>query len=725
MLILLIRFGSGLLYSHVTPAWESYDEPYHFAYAIQIATTGTLPQNSDPVPNNERIQPPAYYLLLATFLKLTGSDVSAFQYPERNPYFFYGTSGLNYALHPQTLSPGEQQVEKALEASRWLSLLLSLVGVAFTYRAARVIWPKTPHLALVATALFALWPQGIFNSSVITNDGPAMAWGALLTWAVLYLAIGKFQGGRSLKVGLLCVLGVGVGLLIKINLLAFMLPLVLMALVSASTRVIVAVFAAGVAVMAVTVEALQRLPQVLVPFLAIRGSGAIVDLFKRFQEPGSLPFVQHALEYAINSTFGLFGWGNVSIPDWLQQVWMIVVGVGILGVIWLVIAGRWARYTKVPTARQWLVIGSIPLTLLGGGVALALSYSSIHLVPGRYLLPGLAAFSFLVVAGWSALPRQMLCRMIIGGAIGGLTLLSVLIPVFVVAPAYFHLPYVNAADIPNRMNVGLAPGIDLVGYDVPTALIYPGDTASVDLYFMASFPLLTDYTVQIVVVGPDGQGHGILNSFPGNGNYPTTMWAVNQPFRDHYIVPVQTDFPAPAVAHFRVRLLPADSKYSSVDFGTQAIHARTSPSPSLPASQSATFGPGLLLRGVSLKLNDPAATPRMLTADLTREAITRLSDRKVYVHLQNDQTRAVLAQQDQPPRAGTFPLSWWLSGEIVADHYVLTLPSDLPVGKYPLRVGLYDPLTGERWTGILPGQCICWYWTAHWLLTWMPMRRVA
>ncbi len=705
VLIFLIRFGSGILYSRVVPAWESYDEPWHFAYAIQIATTGTLPQDSDPIPNNERIQPPAYYFVLAAFLKLSGSDVSAFQYPDRNPYFFYGTSGLNYALHPQTLTAGEQQVENALEASRWLSLLLSLLGVAFTYRAARLIWPNTPGLTLAATTIFALWPQGLFNSSVISNDGPAMVWGALLTWGILRLAQGRRTPGLAIKVGILCVIGIGLGLLVKINLLAFVLPLIFVVLASASVRLIGVLGALGVVVLATALVALQRLPSVLLPFFAAQPTSTIRVLLTHLQQPGSFVFILHTLQYAVDSMFGLFGWGNVPLPTWLQTAWMIAAGIGLIGAVWLIASGRWIkRRLDTPTTRHWITIGSVLLTLIAGAVALAVNYESIHLVPGRYLLPGLAAFCLLIVAGWSSLPGRLLRRIVIGVSVGGLALLAAFIPVFIVAPVYSHPPFVADADVPNQMSAELTPGIVLIGYDIPQAVVYPGDSVAIDLYFKAMFPLLTDYTVHIDVIGPDGQGYGTLDSFPGNGNYPTSMWAVKQPFRDRYSVPIRSDFPAPALAHFRISLLPADARYAPVDFGAQAIHARTAPTPVLARSQAAEFGPGLLLRGAALQLNEPTAAPRTLTVDLTWEATAHLPDRTVFVHLQNDQTRAVVAQLDQPPRAGTFPLSWWLPGELVADRYVVTLPSGLPEAHYPLRVGLYDPSGGERWTGTLPGN---------------------
>jgi hypothetical protein len=56
----------------------------------------------------------------------------------------------------------------------------------------------------------------------------------------------------------------------------------------------------------------------------------------------------------------------------------------------------------------------------------------------------------------------------------------------------------------------------------------------------------------------------------------------------------------------------------------------------------------------------------------------------------------VWAQWDNPPQAGRYPTSAWLSQDKVIDRYTLTLPPDAPNGNYQLLVGMYDPATGER-----------------------------
>lgn len=56
----------------------------------------------------------------------------------------------------------------------------------------------------------------------------------------------------------------------------------------------------------------------------------------------------------------------------------------------------------------------------------------------------------------------------------------------------------------------------------------------------------------------------------------------------------------------------------------------------------------------------------------------------------------VWAQDDTQPGRGTYPTSKWRVGETIIDNYTLTLPPDLPAGKYDLQLGMYLLGTNER-----------------------------
>ncbi len=67
----------------------------------------------------------------------------------------------------------------------------------------------------------------------------------------------------------------------------------------------------------------------------------------------------------------------------------------------------------------------------------------------------------------------------------------------------------------------------------------------------------------------------------------------------------------------------------------------------------------------------------------------------VFVHLV-DETGQIMAQSDGEPANWTRPTTGWLPGEYITDPHTLSLPAKLPPGNFALRIGLYDPQTGQR-----------------------------
>lgn len=68
---------------------------------------------------------------------------------------------------------------------------------------------------------------------------------------------------------------------------------------------------------------------------------------------------------------------------------------------------------------------------------------------------------------------------------------------------------------------------------------------------------------------------------------------------------------------------------------------------------------------------------------------------KVFVHLIDEATGEVVAQDDAIPRQWTYPTNMWEKGEVIEDTIALA-SGDLPAGRYRLQVGVYDPDSGER-----------------------------
>lgn len=82
---------------------------------------------------------------------------------------------------------------------------------------------------------------------------------------------------------------------------------------------------------------------------------------------------------------------------------------------------------------------------------------------------------------------------------------------------------------------------------------------------------------------------------------------------------------------------------------------------------------------------------------------TGMESWKVFIHIVGAQGQ-LLAQQDGIPVGWTIPTDTWVKGEFITDEYTLTIPPDSTPGTCTVRVGMYNPDSGERLPAIENGQ---------------------
>jgi hypothetical protein len=71
-------------------------------------------------------------------------------------------------------------------------------------------------------------------------------------------------------------------------------------------------------------------------------------------------------------------------------------------------------------------------------------------------------------------------------------------------------------------------------------------------------------------------------------------------------------------------------------------------------------------------------------------------DAVMFIHLYDADGRLVeAAQGDRRPGEGTLPPANWLPG-VLSDSYAVSVPENVPTGRYQVAIGLYDPITGIR-----------------------------
>jgi hypothetical protein len=86
----------------------------------------------------------------------------------------------------------------------------------------------------------------------------------------------------------------------------------------------------------------------------------------------------------------------------------------------------------------------------------------------------------------------------------------------------------------------------LLGYDVSTRRVSPGDAIELTLYWQSLAPMNEDYSIGIRVLDAQQRLVGARNSYPGRGMLPTRLWFTGQIIRDAYWLPINADAPSSA-----------------------------------------------------------------------------------------------------------------------------------------------------------------------------------
>ncbi len=209
-------------YSVITPAFETPDEIWHYAFVQHLATGQGLPVSAagtQALWQQQGVQAPGYYLAAAALTAwIDQSDFPAV-YARANPHRAIGrpdaAANRNYLIHHRDEQWPWRGSILALHVARLFSVLLGAVTLWASYQAAARI--VAPRQALAGVAVFAFIPQFIFISAAASNDNAVNALAALTLWRLVVLvnpggerAEAGLQG-RSLRRGFL-LLGVLLGL---------------------------------------------------------------------------------------------------------------------------------------------------------------------------------------------------------------------------------------------------------------------------------------------------------------------------------------------------------------------------------------------------------------------------------------------------------------------------------------------------------------------------------
>ncbi|HEY89053.1 MAG TPA: hypothetical protein G4N98_04870, partial [Thermoflexia bacterium] len=243
----------------------------------------------------------------------------------------------------------------------------------------------------------------------------------------------------------------------------------------------------------------------------------------------------------------------------------------------------------------------------------------------------------------------------------------------------------------HTLSAKLAPGVELLGYDLLTSEFRAGDVVRLGLYLHVEEAA----TLTVAQVGADGRvvAEERLPLAPHEGIMRRQVSVGITPY-----TPAQS-------YHFELRGGTGEM-LELADF--EVTH--TAPAvkiAEIPHPLTASMGAEIELLGYQLSgvqrweplIAHPGETLELTLYWQSPGPIER--SYKIFTHLvgteYNLATQGLLwAQDDQIPLEGAYPTNQWLPQIPLADHFELAIPPHTPPGAYQLTVGMYTLADGQR-----------------------------
>ncbi len=260
--------------------------------------------------------------------------------------------------------------------------------------------------------------------------------------------------------------------------------------------------------------------------------------------------------------------------------------------------------------------------------------------------------------------------------------------------------------IAHPLQANFAGQVVLLGYDLPQRRVKTGSELPVTLHWQALKAIGADLITFNRLINQDQQVFGEKDR-QVRGVYSTLLWTPGEIVTDPFYLQIDPDAPNGIyylvvglylpVGQSAVSLpLVEDGKFTnvtSVNIGPIKVGKTPShlivdaPSPQHRVEHILGEKPNLKIIGYDLSQS---------SLTLYWQLISPLSiDYTTFVHIRNE-ANEIIVQKDQPPVGGVYPTSLWDVGEVIADKIVISLPHNLPSGKYRVIVGMYDFQTGQR-----------------------------
>lgn len=362
----------GIVFAIYTPLWQTPDEPAHYHYVAQVATTG--------LPVIETGDWDSAYLDELKNTRFADIDLIAFatiQYEDHQPPLYYLLASPIYRL-----TDGNPY------AIRIFSVMIGVIIVWCAYGVGRLMFPDSPAIALGVAGFVAFHPQQLHIITSVNND--VLAWalvGMMLVAAIAYLKTDTWH--LSLWMGMI----VGIAFITKAT-AYFLLAIGLLAILlkRRNTRHGLILYIPPALILGLIWWIRNITVYGFPDFLGLRAHDAVVvgqlRTSERLAELGFGGYVSELFQTTFNSFWGQFGWMAVPMPSWIY--------IGILAVLIVAFIGLFICHRENSQRPVWILLIS---TIVLSGLAYLYYNSEFVQYQGRYMFPMLIPLGLFLVVG--------------------------------------------------------------------------------------------------------------------------------------------------------------------------------------------------------------------------------------------------------------------------------------------------------------------------------------
>ena len=314
------------------------------------------------------------------------------------------------------------------------------------------------------------------------------------------------------------------------------------------------------------------------------------------------------------------------------------------------------------------------------------------------MFTAISALCVLMALGWVSLldlrglPRPLRSGLLATPAIF-LLAVAAAAPWLWIRPAYVPPAYPGA--LATQLDITFGDEMRLVGYEVQSGELRPGDSVPVRLEWEAQRPMARDWSVFVHLNDPVlGRPIAQRDMFPGQGLVATRLLLPGERLVNEYVLSVPATAAAPAELELVVglydfatgeRLSAGSGPTGTVDAVTLATVPLLPRVGDLPNPVSIFFEQGLELVGFAVE-------PRRVAAGGALEAVTYWrpteplpDDFTFFAQIVGTDTTRYAAIDAAPPA----PTSGWSPGQVYEVRLPLVVDPATPPDAYPLIVGVY------------------------------------